>query len=53
MREICTDNKTSTLAKASALDCTTVWPIEPSMKIEWLGFTTVTQVILILSLIHI
>ena len=27
--------------KASALDCTTVWPVEPSRKMTWKDFTTV------------
>ena len=31
------------LNKASALDCTTVWPVEPSRKMAWQDFTTVLE----------
>ena len=34
-RVVCTDKNTSTLNKASALNCTTVWPAEPSWNIVW------------------
>ena len=30
--------KLQTLTKASALDCTTVWPVEPSRKMAWQDF---------------
>ena len=36
---------TSTLTKACALDCTTVWPLEPLRKMAWQDFTIVCTLI--------
>ena len=39
--ELCLACSFNPLTKASALDCTTVWPVEPSRKMASQRFTTV------------